>query len=132
LKNNGEDIGQYYGASIGFDVNYQIASYSRRETHRISDLLMFGLMKAVPERVAVTSLANLLLEPPFIRLGGEGQRPLSDETAEYTRVLSQRWRSFWKTEVVYSDEILTYLATAEREKIAGGTMSVQFKAGNGS
>lgn len=128
LKNNGQDIGQYYGASIGFDVNFQIASYSRRETHRVSDLLMLGLMKDVPERIATTSLGNLLLEPPFVRMGGEGQQPLSDETVVYTRVLSQRWRSFWKTEVVYSDEILAYLTTAEREKIDGGTMTVQFKA----
>lgn len=128
VRKDGKDIGQYYGGRVSFDVNYQIASYDRRETHRIADLLTLGLARSIPQRVSVTTLHNMILEAPYVRLAGEGQRPITDQTTEHSRVLSQRWQSYWKSEVLYAPEITAYLTTAERERISGGTMTVQFKA----
>jgi len=128
VTKDGKDIGQYYGGRLTFDVNFQVASFDRRETHRISDLLTLGLAREIPLRVSRTSLHNLILETPYVKLSGEGQRPISDQTEEHTRVLSQRWQSYWKSEVLYAPEITAYLTTAERNKISGGTMIVQVKA----
>jgi len=128
-----EVVGQFYGGRFMIDVGYEVASFSKRETHRISDLLSLGLgaLSKIPARVSKTSLHNLILDSPFVRLTGEGQRPLTDGGFTFTRTVSQKWQSYWKEEVIYDQEILTYLTTAERDTLTGGTMSVQFAAGSG-
>lgn len=129
VTKDGDDIGQYFGGRVTLDVNYQIRSYSKRETHRVSDILLFGLLRQIPDRVDATTFHNLLLDSLTVRIAGESQRPVSDNTVEYSRTLSHRWQSYWKDEVLYSPDILTYLTTAERDALTGGTMDVQFSAG---
>jgi len=94
---------------------------------------MMGLMSLsqIPRRVSKNSLHNLILDSPFARLAGGGQRPLTDGQLTVFRTLSQKWQSYWKDEVIYDQDILTYLTTAERDTLTGETMNVQFSAGSG-
>ena len=128
-----EVIGQFYGGRVMIDVTYEAVSFNQRETHRISDLLLIGLasLSQIPRRVSKTTLHNLILDAPFARMAGYGQRPLTEGQMTFFRSLSQRWQSYWKDEVIYDQNILTYLTTAERATLSGGTMDVQFSAGSG-
>lgn len=129
VYNSDEDsIGQYFGGRVDFDVVYEVQTYNKRETHRISDLLTLGLgaLTEIPARVAQTSLNNLILSTPMVRLSGERQDRLDDQTVIHSRSLSQTWQSYWKDEVIYSDTITEYLTTAEVETILGETRDVIF------
>lgn len=125
---DGNDMGQYYGGIVNLDINYDIMTYSKRETHRLADLLTIGLVRDVPNRVDVTSLHNLLLDMPRISNGGERQERISDQTVQWTNNLTQKWQSYWKGETVFSEEILSYLLTAEIDKLEGGTRTVEVSA----
>lgn len=128
VKKNGESVGQYFGGRMAYDVTYEIGAFDKREAHRISDLLKLGLISSITSRVDETSLHNLIPDSTLVRMGGEAQRAITDQTFAFTRTLSQKWQSYWKEEVLYSPSILTYLTTAEREAIDGGTEEVQFQA----
>lgn len=125
---DGKSIGQYFGGRMDFDVSYEIVSYNKREMRRISDFLTLGLgaLSAIPARVSIMSLGNLILSTPRVRLSGERQQSITDSADVHVRTLAQKWQSYWKDEVIYSQEITDFLTTAERDSLEGGSESITF------
>ena len=104
-----------------------INDYSKRTVDEISDLITFGLKRDIEQEIVRLTLYNV--HPQHgPRAAGAGARPLTDKQLLYFATLTHPMKCTWYDEVLYDEEILTYLASAEREKLTTGTDTVQFQA----
>lgn len=122
--------GAMLGGMDNFDVRWTINAHSKTAVNDIADILLFGMKRHIEQSIWEASLFNLMPQRNT-RTAGEGARSYTDRELVYFVTYSQTIKSHWHDEVIYDREILTYLATAEREKLSGvGTDTFQIQAGS--
>lgn len=127
LEVDGQQEGGLLGGMDNFDVRWTINAHSKTAVNDIADLLLFGMKRDIERSIWRASLFNVMPQRNT-RTAGEGARQYADRDLVYFVTYSQSVKSHWYDEVIYDGEILTYLATAERESLAGGTSTFQFQA----
>ncbi len=127
LTLNGQQEGAMLGGMDNFEVRWTINAHSKTAVNDIADILLFGLKRHIEQNVWAASLFNLMPQRNT-RTAGEGARQYTDRELVYFVTLSQTVKTHWHDEIIYAEEILTYLAPAEREKLSGiGTDTFQMQ-----
>jgi hypothetical protein len=127
LTSGNERVGDYKSGVDNLECRIQVNEWSKVSCDEIMDLVIWGLKRDVERAIWDASLFNIQPQRN-VRAAGAGARPHTDGQLLYFSTISVPVKSTWYDEVVYDESILTYLATAEREKMSSGTDTVQFQA----